>query len=169
MRKYFYFILIILGWFMNTQPDFAQGPRGRTFGFGIILGDPTGGTIKFWFNNENALAASIGGSYFGAPRIGADYLWHFDAFNSAIVKMYAGPGVAIGVGEGNGYWYKHDEGKFFFRRTGETGIAIRGIFGINIIPRRTPIEIFLEVGPLIGITPAFGTAIDVGIGIRFYP
>ncbi len=169
MRKNIFLILILVGLFVHINHSFAQGPRGRDFGFGIILGDPTGGTIKNWFNNENALTASIGGSYFGAPRIGADYLWHFDAFNSAIVKMYAGPGVVIGIGEGKGYWHKHDEDRFYFRGSGETGFAIRGIIGVNIIPRRTPIEIFFELGPLIGISPGFGTAFDVGLGIRFYP
>jgi hypothetical protein len=43
------------------------------------------------------------------------------------------------------------------------------MFGLNVIPRRTPLEFFLEVGPLIGITPAFGVAVDWAIGVRFYP
>lgn len=145
----------------------AQGPRGKDFGFGLILGDPTGGTIKYWFNRENALVASLGNSYFGALRINVDYLWHFDAFNSQVVKMYAGIGGVLGFGEGHEWYYKHGKDKFYYR-TDETGIAVRAMIGLNIIPRNTPIEIFLELGPLIGIVPDFGSTIDAAVGIRFY-
>lgn len=147
----------------------AQGPRGKEFGFGLVLGEPTGLTIKYWLNKENALTASLGASYFGAPRIGVDYLWHFDVFKSNIVKMYAGPGLVLGIGEGRGFWYKEKHGKFYFRSDGETGIAFRGVFGLNIVPRNTPLEIFLELGPLVGISPTSGSAIDAALGIRFYP
>jgi hypothetical protein len=48
-------------------------------------------------------------------------------------------------------------------------LAARGVFGVNVIPQNTPIEIFLEVGLLVGLTPSFGSAGDVAIGIRYYP
>lgn len=147
----------------------AQGPKGKEFGFGLILGEPTGLTIKYWVNRENALTANLGASYFGSPRIGIDYLWHFDVFKSNIVKMYAGPGLVLGIGEGKGFWYKEKNGKFYVRSSGETGIALRGMFGLNVVPRNTPLEIFLELGPLVGISPTSGSAIDAALGIRFYP
>ncbi len=147
----------------------AQGPRNKDFGFGIILGEPTGGTVKFWLNRENAITASIGASYFGSPRIGGDYLWHFNAFNSSVVKLYAGPGVALGFGEGKGFWYKEGKNKFFVREGSDLGFAFRGIFGVNIVPNNTPLEIFFELGPLVGVSPAFGSAFDAAVGVRFYP
>ena len=87
----------------------AQGPEGKSFGFGLILGNILGGTVKGWVSPENALVADIGQSYFGSPRIQADYLWHFDAFHSRIVKMYAGPGLAIGFGNENANFRWHNE------------------------------------------------------------
>ena len=80
----------------------AQGPGGKSFGFGLILGEPLGGTVKIWTSPENALVGDIGASDFGSPRLQVDYLWHFDPFHSRIVKMYAGPdsmkvkGVLVG-------------------------------------------------------------------------
>lgn len=162
----FFNVLIML--FLLTQASQAQIGRGKNFGFGIILGEPTGATLKYWTSRDNALAFSIGGSYFGSPRIGADYLWHFDAFRSRIVELYAGPGAAIGIGEGGGGWYKGEKGRFYYRDDG-AGLAIRGVFGVNVIPERTPLEIFFEFGALIGIAPDFGSAIDVALGVRFYP
>lgn len=161
---------IVLSMFVVATLDaVAQSPRNKDFGFGIILGEPTGGTVKFWLNRENAITASIGASYFGSPRLGADYLWHFDAFSSSVVKLYAGPGLAIGFGEGKGFWYKEGKDRFWVREGSETGFAFRGIFGVNVVPRNTPLEIFFELGPLVGVTPDFGSAFDAAVGVRFYP
>ena len=136
----------------------AQGPGGKSFGFGLILGEPLGGTVKIWTSPVNALVGDIGASYFGSPRLQVDYLWHFDPFHSRIVKMYAGPGLALGFNEGEG-------------RFGGNGMAIgmRAIFGLNIVPTAVPLEIFVEAGPLIGIVPGFGAGFDGAVGVRFYP
>jgi hypothetical protein len=162
-------IIYAFVFFASISIALSQGPMGRNFGFGIMFGDPTGATLKFWTNRENALVVDVGSSYFGNVRFNVDYLWHFDAFHSNVVKLYAGPGGVIGIGEGRGYWFGHGHDDFYYRDGGGTGIGVRGIFGVNIIPRRTPLEIFLEVGVLLGVSPAFGTGIDTGLGIRFYP
>ncbi|MBI5323750.1 MAG: hypothetical protein HZB41_00435 [Ignavibacteriae bacterium] len=168
MRRLYKPILVLI-FIFSLQISSAQGPKGKSFGFGIMFGDPTGATLKFWTSQENAFVVDVGSSYFGSLRFNGDYLWHFDAFNSQIVKLYAGPGAVVGIGEGHSYWYKEDHEKFYFRKRGDVGIGARGMFGINIIPRRTPLEIFLEFGVLIGIVPDFGTSVDAGVGIRFYP
>src|SRR5438876_3312766 len=144
----------------------AQGPEGRDFGFGLVLIEPLGGTIKYWTNPTNALVADIGASYFGATRLQVDYLWHFNPFNSTIVKMYAGPGLAIGFGNGHNGFFNRNEDRF--ETSTRAAISVRAIFGLNVIPHRTPLEMFLELGPLIGISPS-GVALDLGLGIRFYP
>ena len=155
--------LILLTGIETIQAQYA--PEGKQFGFGIILGDPTGGTAKLWLTRDNALAFHLGASFFGSPRIGVDYLWHFDAFNSHIVNLYAGPGGVIGIGEGKGFWYKHK----FIRTGNEVGIGGRAMFGIDIVPLRTPLEIFIELGVLIAFVPDFGSGADAAVGIRFYP
>jgi hypothetical protein len=153
---------------------YAQRPAGD-FGFGLILGDPLGGTVKYWVNATNAIDADIGESYFGAPRIDVDYLWHFNSFNSRVVLLYGGIGGAVGFGSGYGYYgvfYKRDdEGHPFYYRTynSDVGFGIRAIFGLNIVPKRTPLEFFIQAGPLIGILPAFGVGFDLALGVRFYP
>lgn len=149
----------------------AQGPKGNDFGFGIILGEPLGITAKLWTSKENAWQAHLGASYFGAPRLQVDYLWHLNVFKSQVVKLIAGPGLGIGFGhEGSGFWYK-DRGRsyWYYREDADFGVGVRVITGINIIPKATPIEIFLELGPNIGIYPDFGVGLDAGVGIRFYP
>lgn len=153
------------------QSSSAQGPKGKEFGFGIILGDPLGLTGKYWVSNENAMVFDFGASYFGSPRIQFDYLWHLDVFRSQIVKLYAGPGLGLGFGRpGYSVWYVDNRGRerWYYRDDG-LGVAVRVIVGVNFIPRATPLEIFLELGPNIGVIPGFGAALDAAVGIRFYP
>jgi hypothetical protein len=163
-------IIVFTMLFLALNPCLnAQGPKGKSFGFGLILGDPTGLTINYFTNSENSWDAYIGSSYFGSLRIGGDYLWHFNAFNSNVVKMYAGPGIVLGFGNGTGIWYKEDHDKFYYWKDNSFGMGARVIFGANIIPRNTPIEIFFELGPLVGFSPNVGVNIDAALGIRFYP
>lgn len=169
MRNKLLVILFFIIFSVTAVENKAQVGRGD-FGFGIVLGEPTGGTIKYWFSGSTALVASIGGSYFGEPRLGVDYLWHFDAFQSPVITLYAAPGVVLGFGEGGGgYWYKEDRGRFYYRSGNDLGLGIRGIFGLNVVPRRTPLEFFLETGAMVGLAPDFGSAIDLALGLRFYP
>lgn len=162
MKKIFLLFFIVL---IFSSALLAQPARRNDFGFGIKLGDPTGVTLKFWTNRENAFVVDVGASYFGSPRIGVDYLWHFDAFNSSVADLYAGMGGVIGIGEGKGFWYK---GKFI-RSGGDLGLGVRGVFGVDFVPRNTPLELFFEIGALIAFVPDFGSAADVALGIRFYP
>jgi len=146
----------------------AQGPKGKRLGFGINIGEPLGLTVKIWTNNQNAFTGYVGGSYFGSPRIGVDYVWHFNAFNSNIVELYAGPGVHLGLSEGHTIIYQYNKDKFYYRTSG-VGFAVRGIIGANFIPKNTPLEFYLEFGPLIGISPDFGSVFEGAVGFRFYP
>lgn len=166
MKKIIFFLSAIIS-LIYVDPILAQSKSG-SFGFGLVLGEPVGGTVKLWTGPTTALVGEIGGSYFGSPRIQIDYTYHFDAFNSEVVKMYAGPGLALGFGRGRVIIYRQDPDRFYYREAEEIGVGVRAIFGLNIIPRDTPIEMFLEAGPLIGISPGFGSVIDAALGIRFY-
>ncbi len=165
MRRYFF----IFTFFSILSTLHAQTPLGRSFGFGVILGDPTGLTAKFAMSHKTDLSLSAGSSYFGSPRFGIDYTWRFYSFHDAPIHLYAGPGVAVGLGTGNGWFYSNASRKFYYRSSGEAGVGVRGIFGANINLRNDPIEFFFELGPIVGLTPTFGSTVEVGLGVRFYP
>lgn len=150
---------------------YAQGPKGRDIGFGLVIGEPLGLTAKFWTTSENAWQVSVGASYFGSPRLQVDYLWHVNAFNSSVVKLIVGPGAGFGFGrQGSAYWYHEKGNKYWYYRENDAfGLGARVITGINVIPRNAPVEFFFEVGPNIGIYPGFGVGLDAAIGLRFYP
>lgn len=163
MKKYYFALTIIMVSICSLDAQ-VQSPKGKDFGFGIILGEPTGVTLKYWTQRENAFVFDLGKSYFGSPRIGVDYLWHFNAFESNIANLYAGPGGALGFGHGNGFWY---EDKYMDNE--ELRLGVRGVFGVNVLPRNTPLETFFEIGVLMELAPDFNSSIDAALGIRFYP
>jgi hypothetical protein len=166
MRKIFLLpaLIYIL---ISSHILFAQSPDGKAWGFGIMAGDPVGFTAKYWTNTENAYVFDVGSSYFGSPRFDVDYLWHFDAFHSRVAELYAGPGAAIGFGNGHSFYY-NDSG-VLVAESDNTSLGVRGVFGLNVIPMNSPLEIFFEVGLLVGLSPNFGSAFDASLGLRFYP
>jgi hypothetical protein len=163
--KYILFIFIII--LLSSTGLKSFSPNGKDFGFGIMIGDPTGLTAKIWTQKDRALVFSLGNSYLGNLRLGVDYLWHFNAFNSNIVNLYAGPGMAIGFGESGGWWYQ-DKNRKWYRSNNDIGLGVRGVFGINIVPKRSPIEIFGEIGVMVGVLPGTYANVEGDIGIRFY-
>lgn len=165
--KFFRLILVIILLLATFERSDAFAPKNLQWGAGITIGEPLGATVKYWLKKDLALAGSIGGSYFGTPRITVDYLWHVDAFKSNITNIYFGPGGVVGFGNASSVFYDSFKGKSFTKEGGFR-MGVRGIVGINIVPKTMPMEIFVEVGTLIGFIPKFRTAIDFAIGGRYY-
>lgn len=153
----------------------AQGPKGKSFGIGLSLGEPTAVTARFWTSRQNSWDAAIGKSHIGNPHLHADYLWHInDAFDSRIVSLYAGVGAIAGFGSKGEYvLVKFGKGPFkehwYYDADNDVALAAKGTFALNIIPRNTPIDIFLELNPVLGLSPGFGFDFMLAIGVRFYP
>jgi hypothetical protein len=167
MNKFKYSLMVLIFLLLSAPALKSYAPMGRGFGLGVMIGEPTGLTAKIWSGNDVAWALSVGNSYLGSLRIGADYLWHFNAFNSNVINMYAGPGLAVGIGESSGWWYSNRD-RTFYKEPNDIGVGIRGLIGINIVPRNTPIEFFGEVGLMVGVLPASHTNVEAAFGIRFY-
>ncbi len=161
------YLLIVL--FAAVTFSFGQeaGSRSRTFGAGLIIGEPTGITMKLWTAPENAFDFGIGWSvggdrigrfdnyYYGENRmhIHADYLWHaFDVFRGAdLYPVYYGIGMRINTGDNT-----------------NASLAVRGVLGIAWMPRSTPIDVFMELVPMLQLTSSTGFGVDAAVGIRYY-
>src|SRR5690242_7239277 len=63
---------------MLNQAD--QRPGGSTisgdFGVGLMLGEPTGVSVKKWLSRTTAFDLSLSYSFFSFFQITGDYLWH---------------------------------------------------------------------------------------------
>jgi hypothetical protein len=137
------------------------------FGIGVITGEPLGITMKLWTSDINAFDVGLGWSmggdqigvnnqyYYGGNRVHlhTDFLWHaFDAFNSAEpYALFYGFGARLNGGNGS-----------------VPSLAIRVVSGIAWLPGEAPIDLFLELVPLLQLTPSRGFGIDAGVGARYF-
>lgn len=129
--------------------------QGKDFGLGIIIGEPTGLSAKYWTSSINAFDFGLGYSF--SPKnsrlhLHADYLFHTSLTNSSEkFYLYYGPGVRIKT-----------------REDDDSVLGIRGVIGIVWIPRGTPIDLFLEVVPVMTLIPATSFDINAGLGARYF-
>jgi hypothetical protein len=95
------------------------------------------------------------GRYYGwrTFHMHMDYLFHnFNAIRSRErFPLFYGPGINL-------EYYEYDE----------LLIGVRGDFGIAWLPRRAPMDVFLEVAPVVNLFPAAFFNVNVGLGTRFY-
>lgn len=158
-------IWLFVATIMCSWISFGQ-PRG-SFGVGLVFGDPTGLAWKYRMNNANVIAGIVGFSPFDRFRLGVDYLWQSRPFDEPDLSLHYGPGVAVGFGR---TVYVVNSGRNgYFLRNQEVGFGVRGVFGITYVVKKTPLDIFFEIAPIIIFAPTTGTGIDVGFGARFYP
>ena len=162
MNKVFLFS-IIFAMMLLINPASAQT---RGFGIGFIVGEPTGLSAKLWTSNVNAFDFGLGvgvggdrvnydGNYDGGSRVHfhMDYLWHsFNAIHST-EKFPIYYGIGGRFNSGAGY---------------DASFGVRGVFGIAWIPRATPLDLFVEVVPVLQITPSTGFGFDAALGVRFF-
>jgi hypothetical protein len=163
MKKGFLITITICLTFIYSKPISAQD---HGFGIGFIIGEPTGISAKLWTSPRNAFDFGLGWSI-GGDRIAnndnisngsrvhfhMDYLWHsFDAIRSEErFPLYYGIGGRIN--SGGGY---------------DSSFGIRGVFGILWLPHSTPLDVFLEVVPVLDLIRSTGFGLDAGLGARFY-
>lgn len=131
----------------------------KGLGIGIIAGEPTGLSFKTWLDNKSAVDAGLGWSFVkeGSLHIHADYLYHFGGIDisSGNLPFYIGVGGRIKI--------KNNENK-----DSESKLGIRVPVGLTYIPSDPPIDLFIEVVPVLDLTPKSSLEFNAAIGIRYY-
>ena len=130
----------------------------KELGLGILLGNPTGGSLKAWMNETQAIDGAIGFGFLGGERlqIHSTYLWHFKGMRSdtVILNFYAGPGLALDVKES---------------RRHPANLALRGAGGLvfEFDPwekANAPVDLFIEAAVLLGAE----SNVDANLGARYW-
>lgn len=152
MMKKLVIVLVVL--LMGQDLEAQQ----KKLGIGIVLGAPTGFSVKHWNTPTYAIQGAIGGGFNGIT-IGADFTFHTNAFNNARLPFYYGPGVFFGSAGFGGPRYSR----------GDLALGGRFIFGIDYLFHDHPFDIAFELGPALLVTPVVGMGIEVGLAFRFYP
>jgi hypothetical protein len=133
----------------------------HNLGLGIMLGEPTGISFKLWSKPTMAWDAGaawsfVGGKYF---QIHGDFLLHnFNIFRVETGRMalYYGAGARIKFAGQDEFG------------DGSTVVSLRVPIGLSYEFEKTPVELFIEVVPMIDIIPATEANMAGAIGFRYY-
>lgn len=132
----------------------ADSGTGGNFGIGIMVGEPTGVSIKSWNSDVSAFDIGAAWSLSGreeAIHLHADHLWHtwFRDIDAGRLAFYYGVG-----------------GRIIFSSDATAGV--RFPLGLNYVFRNVPLDIFVEAVPIFDFTPDTEFAGNGAVGIRYY-
>jgi hypothetical protein len=149
-------VLILFG----CLAGLSFGESNHNVGLGIILGEPTGFSFKIWNRQTVAWDAGaawsfVNGKYF---QIHGDILLHnFNLFrpDTGRMALYYGAGARLKFGNSD--------------PTGSsTVLSLRIPVGISYEFERTPVELFLEVVPMLDLVPSTEFQMAGAVGFRYY-
>jgi len=152
-------VLIVL--FFTLTAGLAQAQTGRAggnTGLGVIFGEPTGVSLKLWTSRSVAFDAAAAWSFTngGSFQIHADILFHsFDLFQVEKGRM------ALYYGFGGRFKSSTDTEP-------DARLSLRLPIGISYEFERSPFELFVEIAPMLDLTPKTKGDIGGGLGFRYY-
>ncbi|MCP2620150.1 hypothetical protein NLC35_02765, partial [Candidatus Aminicenantes bacterium AC-334-K16] len=129
--------------------------KENNFGLGVILGEPTGLSFKYWTGPQTALAGALAWSFEheSSFHLHLDYLVH--NFHLWQVEQQKIP-VYYGIG-------------FRFKSApGHDRFGVRIPLGISYFLPKVPLEIFFELVPVFDLSPKTDLFFNGGVGIRYY-
>jgi hypothetical protein len=132
----------------------AQPSGGGRLGLGVMLGEPTGLSAKVWLGGISAVDGGVAWSFVHNPAVSVhvDYLFHF--FDVIPVKegrlpLYVGIGGVLSASQ-------------------DPDLGVRIPVGVTYLFASAPLDLFLEVAPILLLFPATTFDFSGGVGIRFY-
>lgn len=141
----------VLGLLLLVGPAAGQGTG---FGAGVIVGEPTGISLKNWLGRTTAFDIGVAWSFSNedAVHIHADYLVHkFGVFKVEKGEMP----LYFGIG-----------GRIKFEDDVKVGVRIP--IGTDYFFVEAPIDLFFEVVPLLELAPDTDLDVNAGLGIRYF-
>ncbi|MBU1097782.1 MAG: hypothetical protein CVV23_12800 [Ignavibacteriae bacterium HGW-Ignavibacteriae-2] len=141
-------IVILMSVNLNAQD--------KNFGLGVIFGEPTGFSGKYWLTDNNALDFGFGYSFLGENShlsLHGDYLYHMDGIiqSQFRIPIYYGFGLRLRTAG-------DDDGSF----------GVRGVAGVAMFLNELPVDVFFEIVPVFQLLPETGLKFDVAVGGRYY-
>jgi len=137
----------------------ASAYAKQDLGVGVIVGEPTGLSLKYWLDEDRAIDGAAAWSFSDNDsfQLHADYLFHrFDIFETGEVTgkmpLYYGLGARVKDKD------KHDD----------TVFGLRIPLGITYLFAEAPFDLFAELVPIVDLAPDVDVDINAAIGFRFY-
>lgn len=154
--------LLVLGSMVLARPSLVHGQDDpnlsldKKFGVGLMLGEPTGASFKYWLSDVAAIDGVVGISLDDDEdfAVHADYLYHLNdviELDENRMTVYFGGGP-----------------RFKARDRRDDLFGIRTVGGVAYIFDDVPVDVFFEAGPIFDVSPDFDVRYTVGIGARYW-
>jgi len=162
LRGLFFAVVIAL-----AVPGVSVAEDKGLFGVGLIVGEPTGVSAKYYLSDDTAVDGAVGAGLIDTGiHVHADYLWHpwvLESQEAFHLPLYVGPGLRF-LSSNNG---RGQDGVLHF--------GVRAVVGAVFDFRKIPIDVFIEVAPIVewklsdnDNEAGFGVAINAAAGVRYY-
>jgi len=158
---------LILTLAIATAAGQAKADDKGLFGIGLIVGDPSGVSAKYYLSDDTAVDAAAGlGLIQGGVHAHADFLWHpvvLESQDSFVMPLYVGPGLRFLIEDKD-------------RASDDVyHLGLRAVVGTLFDFRKLPLDVFVEVAPILEYKfsdleneKGFGVAINISAGVRYY-
>ena len=132
----------------------AAGAQDSGFGLGIIIGEPTGISVKQWTGSRTAIDGAIAWSFDdeSALHLHGDLLYH--SFNPP------------GINRGKFAWYYGIGGRVKFEDDSKIGVRVP--LGMDYFFGTAPLDFFFEIVPILDLAPSTDFGLNAAIGIRYF-
>jgi hypothetical protein len=124
-------------------------------GIGIIAGEPSGFSFKWWSEGTTAVDAVTGWSLDeGDFYVHCDYLWHREFEDVEIggtVPLYFGVGARL-----------------LLRDDDDAKVGVRIPVGVDYLLDKGRFDVFVEIAPIFNFVPETEFDLSGGVGARFY-
>ncbi|MBN2039907.1 MAG: DUF3996 domain-containing protein [Spirochaetes bacterium] len=158
------FILILIFAFCTANAAAADTAAGEQFGIGLIVGEPTGVSMKYRITENSAFDLGVAWSFANedAFHIHSDYLIH----NFNLIKVpegqlpfYYGIGARVKFAEDDKNKNRDKDGTIF---------GARIPLGLSYMFANQPIDIFGEIVPVLDLVPDTDFALNIAVGARYF-
>lgn len=139
-------------------------------GLGIMLGEPTGISGKYWIGSDRALDFGLAWGLWhgGYVHVHGDYLFHNSELipvKSGSLPLYYGPGLRVRSWNDGNYWRR---GRYYDSDGSRVDVGIRFPVGLAYLMDKAPVDVFIELVPTLDLVPATGLELDGALGARYW-
>ena len=162
-----YVLIIILLSLMTATAGAAVGQADQPFGLGVIVGEPTGISGKYWFDTRQAIdfAAAWSFSANNSFQFHTDYLRHYPEMIKTPDRWRGKFNAYFGVG---GRIKLKEDNNGSGRNNDDDLLGVRVPGGVTFVFDKVPVELFVEIAPVLDLVPDTDLDVNGATGARFY-
>jgi hypothetical protein len=149
-------VLVVAGLLICLSANQTAAQR-RGVGLGVIIGEPTGISLKSWLSSSTALAMAAAWSFsdYEAFQVHLDYVLHHPRLVEPNFPFYYGIGGRLKL---------HDT----HADKNDAHFGVRIPLGLTYLFRDVPLDMFIEVVPILDLVPDTDVTLNAAVGMRFY-